>query len=91
MNEKKSYEQIKQELAEAFAKIEVGAIYAHYKHPELPYMIKGFAVWEATDEVAVLYQPLHEPEVVFVRPLKVWLETVDWEGKTMPRFVKVAK
>ena len=89
-DDKKSYEQLKQELADAARSIEVGGRYAHYKHPELPYIIKGFAIWEVTDEVAVLYQPVHEPAVTFVRPLKVWLETVEWEGKTVPRFVKIS-
>lgn len=88
-DEKKSYEALKQELQEAASRVEVGGLYAHYKHSELPYKIKGFAVWEATDEVAVLYQPVHQPEVVFVRPLAVWLETVEWEGRAVPRFSKV--
>lgn len=86
---KKSYEVLKQELRDAASKVEVGGLYAHYKHPELSYKIKGLAVWEATDEVAVLYQPVHQPEVVFVRPLTSWLEAVEWEGKTLPRFTKV--
>ena len=88
-DEKKSYNDLKQELNEAAKKIEVGGLYAHYKQPELPYKIRGFAVWEETDEVAVLYQPVHEPEVIFVRPLKIWLETVEWQGQTVSRFSKV--
>ena len=88
-DEKKSYETLKQELKEATGKIQVGALYAHYKHTELPYKIMGFAIWEETDEVAVLYQPVHEPEVTFVRPLHIWLETLEWQGKVVPRFAKV--
>lgn len=88
-DEKKSYDVLTQELKQAESKIQIGGLYAHYKHPELPYEVKGFAVWEATDEVAVLYQPLHQPEVVFVRPLTAWLETVEWEGKVLSRFTRV--
>lgn len=88
-DEKKSYDQLRQELADATSKVEVGAMYAHYKHPELPYLLKGFAVWEETDEIAVLYQPVHEPTVTFVRPLEAWLEIVEWEGQAVPRFARV--
>lgn len=86
---KKSYGQLRQELKGFEDKITIGAAYAHYKHPELPYTAVGFAVREETDDVAVLYRPLHEPEVTFVRPASAWLETVEWQGKTVPRFRKL--
>lgn len=88
-NEKKSYEILQQELAAAADKITIGARYGHYKHPDKPYEVLGFVVWEENDEVAVMYQPIHEPEVVFARPVSVWLETVKWEGGTIPRFSRI--
>lgn len=88
--ERKSYEQLKQELKEAADKVQVGVSYAHYKLPQLPYRVTGLAVMEASNEVAVLYQPLHEPDVTFVRPVSAWLETVEHNGQTLPRFTKLA-
>lgn len=88
-DEKKSYDQLREELATAGNKITVGGLYVHYKHPEKPYRIIGFVVWEEDDSVAVLYQPLQEPGVTFCRPFDVWLEVVKWEGKLIPRFSKV--
>jgi len=90
-DEKKSYEQLRQELADAAEKINVGDTYGHYKHPEKPYRVKGFCILEANDEVAVMYEPLDQPGIVFARPVNVWLETVEWEGKTAPRFSKLTK
>lgn len=89
MDEHKSYEQLRKELAEAATRILVGQLYAHYKHLDKPYKILGFVVWEATDQIAVLYQPIDKPDVTFARPVNVWLETVEWEGRTLPRFAKV--
>ena len=86
----KPREQILRELKEAGEKIEKGAQYAHYKHPEQPYTIYDFCVLEATDEICALYGPTDEPRIRFVRPVSVFLETVEWEGETLPRFRRVA-
>jgi len=90
-DEKKSYEQLRQELADAATKVNVGDMYGHYKHPDKPYCIKGFCVLEANDEVAVMYEPVDQPGVVFVRPVSVWLEAVEWNGTIVPRFTKITK
>lgn len=88
--EHKSQAELGDSLRAAKAKIAVGDRYVHYKHPELAYKIIGFAIWEATDEVAVLYEAQYGEHVAFARPLEVWLETVEWQGKLVPRFSKVA-
>ena len=79
---------LKQELAAAAEQVEVGALYAHYKHPELPYLIKGLAILESTEEVCVLYEAQHSG-ITFIRPLSSWLETAEWEGVQVPRFGKI--
>lgn len=76
-----------QELATAAEAVEVGALYSHYKHPDHPYLIKGLAILEATEEVCVLYEAQHSG-ITFIRPLSSWLETVEVEGETLPRFKK---
>lgn len=92
MEEKKNPETLEKELAEAAKIVPVGAFYVHYKHPddEHRYKVVGYVILEATDEVAVLYQALYiTQQVVFCRALRIWQETVEWEGKTVPRFTRV--
>jgi hypothetical protein len=89
----KPFATLAEELQSAAQQVEVGALYAHYKNPDAPYKVIGFAIWEETDEVAVLYEAQEDSaqRVVFARLLSVWLETVEWEGKTVSRFTKMAQ
>jgi hypothetical protein len=89
MDEKKSFDELKEELKEAAKLVTPGGYYAHYKHPEIPYLVKGFAVAEVDNEIAVRYSSTQEPLVEFVRPLSVWNETVEWNGKVVPRFMVI--
>ena len=77
-----------QELQAAAQQVPVGAFYTHYKHPELCYKIVGHCVLEASDEVAVLYQAQYGEKITYARALSVFLETVAYEGETMPRFTR---
>lgn len=81
------------ELQAATQHVEVGALYGHYKNPQTPYKVTGFVILEATDEVAVLYEVQEEgaPRITFARALSSWLETVEWQGQTIPRFVRIEK
>lgn len=76
-------------LADAQQKVEVGGRYAHYKHPELAYEVIGVALMEATEEPAVIYRAEYGAQASFVRPLSSWLDTVEWQGKMVPRFTKL--
>ena len=70
--------------------VKVGAMYAHYRHPrDNFYTVLDVALTEATDEPAVVYRAEYGAHIVFVRPLSVWLETVDVEGRPAPRFTEV--
>src|SRR5579871_6228159 len=85
----KSEEELSRELAEAAKLVPVGRAYVHYKHPDWAhrYVIVGYAILEATDEVAILYQPMYMRErIIFARALRIWQENVEWEGKLVPRF-----
>ena len=81
--------ELRQYLQEAASKVEIGAHYTHYKHPELTYVIRSLIIWEPSDEVAVVYEAEYGERITYARPLAVWLETVPWEGKIVPRFAKV--
>ncbi len=85
-------QQLNDMLTAAANKVKIGGWYAHYKHSELPYQVTGLVILEATDEVAVVYSVTEDgAEVTFVRSLTDWLETVEWQGKQMPRFTLVKK
>lgn len=69
--------------------VQIGGIYAHYKHPENTYKVLELGFLEATDEVCVIYQATYDLTLIFVRPLSSWLETPTLNGKTVPRFTLV--
>ena len=76
-------------LEEARAVVHVGARYSHFKTPTSEYIVTGLGILEATEEVAVIYQPQQGDTVTFVRPFSSWIETVEHEGSTVPRFSKL--
>jgi hypothetical protein len=73
----------------AAKQVKVGAQYAHYKNPDLTYVVVGHVILEATDEPAIMYQAQYGKKITYARALSIWLETVEWQGKTVPRFVKI--
>ncbi len=59
--------------------------YRHYKGKD--YEVIGVGKLEATLEDVVIYRPLYKSEYsLWVRPLAVFTENVEIDGKTMPRF-----
>jgi len=60
--------------------------YKHYKGKE--YEVIGIARHSETLEELVIYKALYqvEGENLWVRPLKMFLEEIEIEGKKMPRF-----
>lgn len=65
--------------------------YRHYKGKL--YEVIGTARDSETLQEMVVYKALYDSEfgkhALWVRPKKMFLETVEWEGKTVPRFEKV--
>jgi hypothetical protein len=69
-------------------------VYEHYKsseHDRRYYQVLGTARNTETEEKLVIYIPLyvipeHKGLRLQARPLQMFLETVDWQGKTIPRF-----
>lgn len=77
------------QIEEAKTQVTVGAEYWHYKGRDKVYKVLGLGFIEANTELCVIYQALYGEKLTFLRPLNIWLETVEWEGKTVPRFSKI--
>ena len=58
--------------------------YRHYKGND--YEVIGVATHSETHEAMVVYRPLYGEGKLWVRPLAMFLETVEVGGKTLPRF-----
>lgn len=59
-------------------------IYKHYKGKF--YRVMGVARHTETLEEVVVYQSLYGDFGIWVRPLRMFLEEVEWEGQVVPRF-----
>jgi len=64
-------------------KLQLGK-YEHYKRKQ--YEVIGVAKHSETLEELVVYRALYGEHDLWVRPLKMFLETVEIEGKKIPRF-----
>ena len=63
-------------------------VYKHYKGNK--YRVLDIAIHSETLEKMVVYKALYGEEKVWVRPLSMWEETVECDGKTVPRFELIA-
>lgn len=64
-------------------------IYKHYKGGE--YRFLNEAKNSETKEEMVVYQNINEPEHIWVRPKKMFLENVEVNGEEKPRFELIAE
>lgn len=71
---------------EAVKKIPVGK-YRHFKGNE--YEVIGIARHSETTEPMVVYRALYGDGGIWVRPAEMWNGTVERDGQTCQRFVKV--
>ncbi len=61
--------------------------YRHFKGGE--YQVQGIATHSETGEQLVVYTPLYGEGGLWIRPLSMFLEAVDRDGKQQPRFVYI--
>ncbi len=61
--------------------------YLHFKGKE--YEVLHLARHSETEEWMVVYRALYGEFGIWVRPASMWLETVERDGKVIPRFQKV--
>lgn len=61
-------------------------IYRHFKTSDL-YEVLAIVIHVETDEELVLYQEFnHKNAVLWVRPISTFLEEVEFNGQSVPRF-----
>lgn len=89
MGKHKEHSVLSKELKDAKTKITIGADYRHHKDPNKLYKVIDLGFLESSDELHVIYQAQYGEGLIFLRPLTSWLEMVEWEGKTLPRFSQV--
>ncbi|MCL5795379.1 MAG: DUF1653 domain-containing protein [Patescibacteria group bacterium] len=70
------------------SKIQLGK-YKHYKGEK--YEVIGVAKHSETLEELVIYRALYGKHDLWARPLKMFLETIEVGGKTIPRFSFIKK
>lgn len=58
--------------------------YRHYKGNE--YQVMGVAKHSEDETELVVYKPLYGDQRLWVRPLSMFIETVQVNGETKPRF-----
>lgn len=61
--------------------------YRHYKGGE--YEVIGLARHSETLETLVVYRPLYNASGMWVRPWAMFVESVEFEGKQVPRFARL--
>jgi hypothetical protein len=61
--------------------------YRHFKGGE--YNVQGIATHSETGEQLVVYTPLYGEGGLWVRPLPMFLETVERDGELQPRFTYI--
>ena len=62
-------------------------IYRHFKGKK--YRVLGTARHSETLEEYVVYEEMHGKRRLWVRPLEMFCETVEKDGRQVPRFQKV--
>jgi hypothetical protein len=72
----------------AYENLEPGQLYRHYKGNHYKILVLG--KHSETGEELVAYERQEDGNVYF-RPTSMFLESVEWEGKTVPRFTLVSQ
>ena len=62
-------------------------LYRHYNGPE--YRVLGVATHSESQQYVVIYQALYGEFGLWVRHLDMFSETVEVDGKTVPRFALI--
>lgn len=62
----------------------IGRTFRHFKGNR--YRLEGFAKDSETLEEMVVYRQLYGEGGLWVRPAKMFFETIEWDGKIIKRF-----
>ena len=63
--------------------------YRHFKGNE--YEVIGTATHSETLEKYVVYRALYGENQLWIRPVKMWCEEVEFEGEKVPRFAYISQ
>ena len=63
--------------------------YRHFNGDK--YKLLGIAKDSETQEKMVVYQALYGEKEMWVRPEEMFFETIERDGKVMPRFTKISE
>lgn len=83
-----SPDELHDRLATAAKQVSADRRYRHYKGQT--YTVLQLAIIEETNEPAVIYRADYDPRLIFIRPVSVWLEQVEYRGRTVPRFEPIS-
>jgi hypothetical protein len=77
-------------MSEISLPVVAGGTYRHTKSGKM-YHVQGTALHTEDGSAVVVYEPLYESSIaLFVRPVDIFMGTVEIEGKNRPRFEKVS-
>lgn len=68
--------------------VEIGAIYYHYRNPNLYYRVLMVAIHEETEKPVIVYQALYGKNLIWTRDAQIWNQLVDHNGVMLKRFIK---
>lgn len=88
MSDRQAEEQLRQLLDTATTQVTIGATYRHYRGNSYKVLNLGIFTENST-EVGVVYQAQYGQQLVFIRPLSMWNEEVEFEGIVVSRFKEV--
>lgn len=81
--------ELSKKINKAKGKVEVGAVYCHWKDPDKRYVIESVGLLEETEKPCVIYKALYGEKLTWIRTLGDFTSNVQTgEGETQ-RFTKV--
>ena len=86
-----SLEQLSHSIHSAGQHVVVGSTYYHYKNSSHHYRVIAVALEESSEQIVVVYKSLYGSGIVWTRPLSSWIELVELNGSSIPRFQSTLK
>lgn len=80
-------DELLQRLDSARTQVSVGSLYKHYKGNL--YKVIDLAILESNNIICVIYRAQYGNELIFIRPVSVWIEEIELDGKPLKRFARV--
>jgi hypothetical protein len=77
---------LKKDIAEASQKITVGGVYKHYKNSSYRYKVIDLAINADDSSVWFIYKALYDEQIMFLRSLDEWCQTVQTDDGPVKRF-----